>query len=73
MLSPYIAVTNEETIATTVNIPRTEPTAAGWEKVAPLVTTAEKQPISDSVEFANILRMASPSKSGIDKAIAAHR
>jgi len=57
-------------MATAVKIPRTEPTAAGCENVAPLVTTAEKQPISDSVEFANIRRIASPSKSGMPKAIA---
>ena len=31
---------------------------------------AEKQPISDSEEFENILRMASPSKSGMASAIA---
>jgi hypothetical protein len=65
MLSPWMAVTNDEITATTVKPPKMVPTAAGCLKVAPLVTTAEKHPISDWVELAKILKMASPSKSGM--------
>ncbi len=46
------------------------PTADAWAKVAPFVTTAEKQAICDCVELAKIRRIACPSKSGIVTAIA---
>jgi len=54
----------------TVNTPNAEPTAVGWEKVAPFLITAWKQPIWVSVVLENTLKIADPSKSGIDKAMA---
>ncbi len=52
-----------------MNIPRTEPTAVGWEKLAPLRITAEKQAICVCEAFENIRRFTDASKSGIDKAM----
>lgn len=36
-----LAVANDASMATKVKMPSTDPTAFGWEKVLPLVTTAE--------------------------------
>ena len=52
-----------------VNTPRVDPTAAGWEKLAPFLMTAEKQPISVCEEFENILSIRVPSKSGMPNAM----
>lgn len=52
-----------------MKIPRTDPTAAGWENVAPFRITAEKQPICVCEAFENIRSCTDASKSGIDKAI----
>jgi hypothetical protein len=48
----------EDTRAKTARTPRTEETAAGCEKVAPFVTTAEKQAICDWVVLEKIRRIA---------------
>ena len=50
-------------------MPKAVPTDPGCEKLAPLVTTAEKHAICSCVEFEKIRRMASPSKSGMVRAI----
>ena len=70
MLTPYMAVANEENTAIAVKMPRTELTAAGWENDAPFLMTAWKQAISVCVLFENTRKVADPSKSGITSAIA---
>jgi hypothetical protein len=52
-----------------VKIPRTVPTAAGCEKLAPFLMTAEKHAIWVCVAFEKIRRTADPSKSGMLKAM----
>lgn len=53
----------------TVKTPRVDPTAAGWEKLAPFLMTAEKQAISVWEEFEKNRSINVPSKSGMPSAI----
>jgi len=64
-----MAVKNDAIRAMNVKPPRVDPTAAGWEKLAPFLMTAEKQAISVLEEFEKNLSIKVPSKSGIPKAI----
>lgn len=52
-----------------MKIPKTEPTAAGCEKLAPFLITAEKHAICVWVAFEKIRRTADPSKSGMLRAM----
>jgi hypothetical protein len=62
-------VAKEARRATKVKTPKTVPTAAGCEKLAPFLITAEKHPIWVCVAFENMRRTADPSKSGMLRAM----
>lgn len=64
-----MAVANDARRAMMTNTPSVDPTAAGCEKLAPFLMTAEKQPISVWDEFEKIRSIRVPSKSGIPSAI----
>lgn len=68
-LTPYIAVAKDARTATNVKIPKTDPTAAGCEKLAPFRITAAKQAISVCEEFEKNRSCTDASKSGIDNAM----
>jgi len=63
-----MAVAKDDSRATIVKSPRTEPTAVGCEKLAPFLMTAWKQAIWVWVALEKTWRIAEPSKSGIANA-----